>query len=342
MDTWLLHKIRAASLGRVVAWGLSFVGAAIIATSDRRYLSNFLHGPFDLGAAELDSIHDITTTPRYFVRVSGSKIIDTGIRQYTVHTSGGVETSRSEYGAFYALVVGEKFLIAKTGAPSGANVVEGELAPWPAELRDQVLESKEMRAVLQRFYPFYVSDESFRATGYLLIALAVVFTFFFVRNAVPAWQHFRDPATHPLLERVRSWGNSLAVAAEVEPEFRSPRYKGGNGWRVGEKYLIQSKLFVFDVLRLQDLLWAYKKVTRHSINFIPTGKTYEAILACHGGTAAMRGTEKRVHEILAFAQQRVPWVVLGYTPEVETLFKKKRSEFGNLVERRRSEWQHNV
>ena len=220
---------------------------------------------------------------------------------------------------------------------SGAAV--GELAPWPSGLADQMFDSKEMRALRRRFYPFYVSNESFRLAGYIVIGLALVFAFLFVRQAVPAWRHLRDPSAHPLTTRMAPWGDPLGVAVVAEREFDSPRHKGGDGWRVGDTYLVRSTLFRFDVLRLQDLLWAYKKVTKHSINFIPTGKTYQAILTCHGGTAAMSGREKRVDEILAFAQQRVPWAVLGYTAEIAALFKNNAPEFARSVEERRSAWE---
>jgi len=339
MDTWILKMVRAVSLRRVVAWGLSLVCGVLLATSDGRYVHNFLRGPFELGMAELDSIGDVTTTSRYFARVSGSKIFDTGIREYTVHTTNGVETSRSESGAYYALAVGNKLLIVKTGREV-SSVAEGELVPLPSGVQDQLVDRKEMRALRSRFYPFYLSNEPFRLAGYIMIGLALVFMFFLVRKAVPAWRHFRASSDHPLVARVASWGDPLGVAVEVERDFSYPRYKGGDGWRVGDKYLVQSKLFRFDVLRLQDLLWAYKKVTKHSINLIPTGKTYQVILACYGGSAVIKGREKQVDEILVFAQQRVPWAVVGYTPEIAMLFKNKASEFASAVEERRSEWEH--
>ena len=48
---------------------------------------------------------------------------------------------------------------------------------------------------------------------------------------------------------------------------------------------------------------------------------------------------KRVDEILAFAQQRVPWAVLGYTAEIAALFKNNAPEFARSVEERRSAWE---
>jgi hypothetical protein len=338
MDTWIVKKIRAVSVRRVIAWGVSLVAVLFLATSDRRYIANFLHGPYTLGAADLDAIADVTTTPRYFARVSGSRVIDTGLREYSVTTSAGVEKSRSESGAYYALVVGDKFLIFKTGGEE-SSVAEGRLAPWPSELENELFDSKEMREIRSQFYPFYVANGSFRVGGYWVIGLGLVFVGLLVWKGVPAWRHARDPSSHPLLTRTQSWGDPLGVAVEAERDFSTPHVTGGGGWRVGDKYLVQSAFFTFDVLRLQDLLWAYKKVTKHSVNFIPTGKSYEAILACYGGTAVIKGKEKRVEEILEFAQQRTPWAVLGYSAELATLFNKKTGEFAGAVEQRRREWQ---
>jgi len=42
------------------------------------------------------------------------------------------------------------------------------------------------------------------------------------------------------------------------------------------------------------------------VNFIPTGKTYEAIVACYCATATIPGKEKKCTEALAFVQQRAP------------------------------------
>jgi uncharacterized protein DUF6709 len=340
METWILKKIRAVSVRRVVAWGLALVGSVLLFTSDRRYVDNFLHGPYTLAAADLDAIEDVTTTPRYYARVTGTRVIDTGLREYAVTTSAGVEKSRSEAGAYYALVVNDKFLIFKS-REDPSNVVEGRLVPWPSKLESEMFDSKEMKELRPRFYSFYVQDGSFQITAYWMIAGALLLIVLLVWKGRPAWRYARDPSAHPLVARTAAWvrGDPMVVAVEAEREFDAPRFKGGHGWRVGEKYLVRSSFFTFDLLRFQDLLWAYKKITKHSVNFIPTGKTYEAILACYGGTATITGKEKRVDEILAFSEQRAPWAVLGYSDELSTMFNKKTDEFAGAVEQRRREWQ---
>ncbi len=229
METWILKKIRAASWRRVVAWGLVLVGSVLLLTSDRRYLDNFLHGPYTLGAADLDAIEDVTTTPRYYARISGTRVIDTGLREYAVTTSAGVEKSRSESGAYYALVVNDKFLIFRSREDPPSKVVEGRLVPWPSELESEMFNSKEMKALRPRFYSFYVQDGSFQITAYWMIAFALLLIALLAWKGRPAWRYARDPEAHPLVARTQSWvkGDPIVVAVEAEREFGAPRFKGG-------------------------------------------------------------------------------------------------------------------
>lgn len=337
MDGWIVKRIRATSLRRVIVWSLVLVGGVLLATSDHRYIANFLRGPYRLAQADLDSIRDITLTPRYYARVAGDRVIDTGIRQYTIHTQNGIETSREESGAYNAFAIGKRYLVVRT-AGDDSQIAEGKLIPWPSDLEEQVFDSKEMRSLRSSFYPFYLDRQSFRQPGYVVIGVGVLFLVLFIWQALPAWRAWRDPERHPLAKRIAQWGDPIGVAAAAEHEFDNPLLKAKGGWRLGNKYLVRSTFFTFNVLRFQDVLWGYKKITKHSVNFIPTGKTYEAIVSCYGGTATIRGKEKHVHELLAFVQQRAPWAMYGYSDDLASAYNKRRHEFARSVEQRREEW----
>ena len=184
-----------------------------------------------------------------------------------------------------------------------------------------------------------MESDSFRRPGYVVIIIGLLFLLVFIWQVVPAWRAMRDPERHPLATRIAAWGDPLGVAVEAEREFDNPLMKSGGGWRCGNKYLIRAKFFSFDVLRFRDVLWGYKKITKHSVNFIPTGKTYEAIVACYGGSATIPAKEKKVHELLAFVQQRAPWAIFGYSDELSKAFSKSQQGFASAVEQRRAEWQ---
>jgi hypothetical protein len=79
----------------------SWLCCAVRAQSGQaRYIKNFVGGPFDFGEPELDASGDVSTTPRYFVKVTGSKAIETGIQQITTRKRAGVETGRSVSAGF--------------------------------------------------------------------------------------------------------------------------------------------------------------------------------------------------------------------------------------------------
>ncbi len=338
MESWIAGRIRTTSRRRVVTWTLVLIGGVLLATSDRRYVANFFQGPHRLAQTDLDAISDVTVTPRYYARVAGEKVIDTGIRQYTISTRGGVETSRKESGAYYALALGNRFLIVRTEGDE-SQIAEGKLGPWPDELEGQLFDSDEMKALRSSFYPFYLDGDSFRRPGYVVIAIGIVFLLLFGWQAVPAWRAWRDPERHPLAKRVAAWGDPIAVAVEAEREFDNPLLKGGAGWRFGGKYLVQSRFFTFNVLRFRDVLWGYKKITKHSVNFIPTGKTYEAIVNCYGGTATIPGKDKKVDTLLEFVEQRAPWAIFGFSDELAATFNKHQQDFASGVEQRRQQWE---
>jgi len=339
MDSWIANRIRATSLRRVIVWSFALVGGVLLATSDHRYIANFLRGPFTLAQADLDSIRDVALTPRYYARVAGDRVIDTGIRQYTIHTQNGIETSREESGAYNAFAIGNRYLVVRT-AGDDAPTAEGKLVPWTEDLEQQMFDTQEMRSLRSSFYPFYLESESFRRPGFVVIGVGILFVLLFVWQALPAWRAWRDPERHPLAKRIALWGDPIGVAAGAEQEFDHPLLKAKGGWRLGNKYFTRSTFFTFDVLRFQDVLWGYKKITKHSVNFIPTGKSYEAIVACYGGTATIPGKEKSVNDLLAFVQQRAPWAIYGYNDDLSAAFNKRRQEFARTVEQRRQEWAH--
>ena len=335
MESWVSQRIRSVSLRRVVVWSLVLIAGVFLATLDRRYVANFVGGPYPLAAADLDSIQDVETTPHYYARVATDKVLDTGLRQYTVRTQNGVETGRDESGAYHAYVMGNHFLIVKTAGGAAPRTIEGRLAAWPSDLEQQLFDTKEMAALRNNFYPFYVDSESFRRPGYIGIVVALLFLALFAWQALPAWRAWRDPEAHPLARRIAEWGNPLAVAVEAEREFQHPHLRAG-AWRLGDKYLVQSSFFGFEIVRVRDVLWAYKKITKHSVNFIPTGKSYEAVVNCYGKNALLPAKEKQVDAVLEFLRAKAPWAAHGYSAELMALWTKRQTEFIAAVEERRT------
>ena len=92
------------------------------------------------------------------------------------------------------------------------------------------------------------------------------------------------------------------------------------------------------MVRLEDLAWAYKKVTQHRTNFVPTGKTFEAVLwDRYGNNVEVQLSDADVNALLTLVMERVPWCVGGYDPELLKFWNTDRNGFLAAVDARRKE-----
>lgn len=87
---------------------------------------------------------------------------------------------------------------------------------------------------------------------------------------------------------------------------------------------------------LGDLAWAYKKVTKHYTNFIPTGKSYAAILyGRHRQRLEVSMPQKKTDQLLADLAARVPWAIFGYSKDIAAAWQKDPDGFVATVDSRR-------
>ena len=96
---------------QILAWTLTLLAGIAFLLFNGRYARNFVGGPYNLAPNELAQITDAETTPRYFVSVVGEKILDTGIQEVTTTTRNGVKEGSQVSAGYYALVVGDRFLM---------------------------------------------------------------------------------------------------------------------------------------------------------------------------------------------------------------------------------------
>ena len=89
---------------------------------------------------------------------------------------------------------------------------------------------------------------------------------------------------------------------------------------------------------LNDIVWAYKKVTKRSVNFIPTGKSYTAIIiGRHRQRIEHSMSQKKVDALLTELASRVPWAVYGFNADLDNVWKKDPGGFVAAVDSRRQD-----
>jgi hypothetical protein len=336
MESWIAKMCRRRVRRQILAWALILLAGIAFLLFNGRYARNFVEGPYKLAPNELAQITDAETTHRYFVSVVGEKVLDTGIQEVTTTTRNGVKEGSQVSAGYYALVVGDRFLIVKS-AGKPPEQTAGELTPFPSDLSSQLFSGVDGRELQMHSYPFYLDTEGFRYPGYWAIGIAWVLFGLFWKFGRPAWIRSQDINKHPLVKRVEQWGDPVGISVNVQREIDSSVRHKSNGILITDNYVVRRRFFSFNILRFDDLLWTYKKVTKRSVNFIPTGKSFDAIMIFYGGSETFSGNEARVGEVLTLASNRAPWAVVGYSTEIKDLFSKRTDEFCQFVETRRQE-----
>lgn len=96
-------------------------------------------------------------------------------------------------------------------------------------------------------------------------------------------------------------------------------------FKIGKKYLFYAKGSTMSVLRLDEQIWAYY--------FRRNGRNYASQI--HFFTMDKKRTivninQNTANEVLTKLDEQCPYMVVGFNPELQRLFKNNFSEFLNL------------
>lgn len=89
----------------------------------------------------------------------------------------------------------------------------------------------------------------------------------------------------------------------------------------------------FRAIPHNKIMWAYQSTTTHRTNGIKTGTTYSVIYYIEGIKNSITvgvANEAAAQEILRRLATTCPWIIAGYTDELNRLFHKSRMEFVQL------------
>jgi hypothetical protein len=176
----------------------------------------------------------------------------------------------------------------------------------------------------------------FRTEGYVALAICVPVLFiagWFIRKV-----NLRrtDITQHPIVHSISRYGSLNDVAQEFEVELRGNTIKLGKA-TVSQSWVLLPSTFGLAMCRIPDLIWAYKKVTRHYHNFIPTGKTYDVIMYDrYGVPLQMQARQKKIDAMLTLLLERAHWAVFGHSDDLSNTCRTNWGGFVAAVDERRS------
>ena len=298
--------------------------------TERRYLYNFFAGPLQVDIQRLEDVKRPDDQLRYFIKVKGEDSSETGVQEIEQETQGGSVQRETVKAKYSILTLGSRLLIVKSNIAEKGPEFQGELGGLPPDVRSNIVAPllKEYPNANHVFLPLMLDATDFRTEGY--VALAICVPVLLIAAWITRKVHRRriDITQHPIFRSISKYGALADVAQEFEVELR------GNSVKLGRATVTQSWVFLpstfgLAMCRIPDLIWAYKKVTRHYHNFIPTGKTYDVVMYDrYGVPLQMQARQKKIDAMMTLLLERAHWAVFGYSDDLSNAL---RTNWGGLV-----------
>ena len=323
------------------------VGIIAVAGLNWRYLYNCLAGPFPTDLATLSATTDPGSLTRYFVTIDGDEVIDTGVREVKQRKEkySNKVTSETVTAEYVALAIADRFLLVKTGGGHSGKQFTGALERLSSGERSQIIGKIEADEpeVKGAFLPMTLDATGFRGPAYIGLGVALPLLIIAGWQIATALSRTGDPGRHPITRALAGYGVPQVVAAKIDTEVRL----GGQITSIGSvlltpSFLFRSRLFGLDVVSIEEVVWTYKKVTKHYYNFIPTGKTYSVMVVDRRGSTLEIPTmakEDKTHLIIEAIGRRAPWVLLGYDDELARAWKSNADTVIRAVDQRRKQYE---
>ncbi len=328
----------------IAALTLLVASLAICFTYQREIYSRLL-GPFPATVDELAALPSLDSSYRRLFDVTADdptlKPVLLPFRDVTVHRRRGRETGRS-FQYFY-LVPAKPPLVVRAGTDTLTLPLAGEITEVAADVRErigkvvpQIMSGPGISAVM-----IDVEDPAFSFNGILAIT-AVTAPLLFLGLLIRALLRMMDFRRIPAVAALESFGPSVdQVVSGIDAELAAGDSKtAARNVRLTPSWLLHTRRSNLDLVRLEDLVWVYSSVTTKKIyGLIPYWWSYALHLADRNGKmTAIKGAKKVLPDVATAIMQRVPWVIPGYTDEIEQVFRKDRNMMIAAVKRRKLEF----
>lgn len=90
----------------------------------------------------------------------------------------------------------------------------------------------------------------------------------------------------------------------------------------------------------QNVIWVYQHVVKHSVNYIPTGKTYSIMVMKADGTKMQIGmkSQKKAEQALEYISRALPFLFYGYDDQLMAAYNQNRQSMIQAVADKRAQF----
>ncbi len=321
-DGFVGNQIRRASRNLLVLNLVVLFFVAAYAAGNWRYLYNFAKGPFPVDAGTLVNLPDPDSLQQYYVTVDGANSFPTGLQEVAVE-KGQSSDKGKVIGEVHAIPVGDRFLLVKVPPGLRGPQIAGALVRMPGSMSNKIpprLAQHMVQGVL-------LDATDFKEDGYWGLVVGIPLALLALWNIAKAMQRLSRPETHPAIQSLKKFGTPEIMIGRIDTEAAacSPSDCAGQA-RVTANWLLNGHALGLNAVRLCDVVWAYRKVVQHRVNFVPTGKSNHAVVCTRDGKSLeITGKETEVNQLLKSIVARVPWILAGYDANIAKLWTSKRN-----------------
>ena len=325
MALWVENEARRANRNLLLVNGGMLAVIILIVAGNYRYCANFVLGCQSVSSAELAGLTSPEQRWRNFVSVSGTKSVNTEYQDVVNHMEGSRIVSTEVKDEYILLRVGEKILLVK--APPGKEQLEysGALEYTTDPVKQDLLRplAAESPDLAREVLPFTLNAANYRSNGYTMLIIGLPLLALALWNCLKGIRRSSEIEISPVWKHLALYGNAEQLSQQIEAELQPAMIRKYGKLQIAQQWMVRRKTFSTWVSPIGDLVWVYKKVTKHSVNFIPTGKTYSVVLVGrHRQRIEEQMKENAVNEMLADLAARVPWILFGFTQDLEKAWRK--------------------
>lgn len=338
-EEFILRQVKRCNKNLLLVNLLILLAVILIMSFSYNYYYNFFFGPFTMDAASLTAIRDLKDQKKEYVTVRGSEVFHTGL-QYIEETfeegTNRVIDTRVTTDYLY-LVVNDWLLVVKAAPGTTDLSYTGALKMIPADLKYELATSAAQKGISvvefdQIVLPFMVDAQSSKAIGYIGLFTCLPLFLLSVWNLLRYGKRVFDPLEHPIYKKLEIYGIPEEVANGIDEDIASTGVPVTEKLIISNSWLVRKNLFGLTLVPLQDVLWMYKNVTQHKVNYIiPAGKSYGLVIHLNKKKKVQIGmNQKKVDAAIELIQHKVPSIACGYSDELAYLWNKNFPAF--LVE----------
>ena len=295
--------------------------------SEHKTISGYLRGG---EKTEVTALASMTPAEKTIVEVNADTVIPTGYRMVK-HRSSGDEVEAE----FLAMKAGDRLLIVKAEPNQKGPQFTGAIVPLPNDISSALTREIKSDRVRQAIMPVMLDTMEYKENTQVLLIFGIPAVLIGLWNLKKWMQRAADPATSPIVTQLEHRGGVMACQ-QVDMEMAQTSGKVGKAL-LTRSWILVPHTFGMHLVNFDDVVWVYKKVTRHRVNFVPVGKTYTVVLcSTTGKSVEVLDSEAKVNELLMSVATKAPWAITGFTTEAETLWRKNRDAMIQAVNQRRS------